>query len=89
MEYVNIQMTANIYTHANNSIIIEAAKLINGTTVDTTPDTAFNRYSVKYFPNAVFLSEQQKTTEIVETSMFSVGVFVVAGGGLEPPTSGL
>lgn len=47
MGHADIQMTANIYTHADNSIIIEAAKLINGTTVGTTPDTAFNRFSAK------------------------------------------
>lgn len=36
MGHADIRMTANIYTHADNSTILEAAKKINGTTLGTT-----------------------------------------------------
>lgn len=36
MGHADIRMTANIYTHADNSTILAAAKLINGTTPGTT-----------------------------------------------------
>ena len=48
MGHADIQMTANIYTHADNSTILEAAKLINGTTgttVGTTPETTSDHLS--------------------------------------------
>jgi len=42
MGHSDISLTANIYTHADNSTILEAAKIINGTTgttVGTTPNS--------------------------------------------------
>ena len=45
MGHSDISLTANIYTHADNSTILEAAKLINGTTGTTggtTPQTTPN-----------------------------------------------
>ena len=48
MGHSDISLTANIYTHADNSTILEAAKLINGTTGTTggtTPQTALNPLS--------------------------------------------
>lgn len=49
MGHSDISLTANIYTHADNSTILEAAKLINGTTgttLGTTPQTTSNDLSV-------------------------------------------
>ena len=48
MGHSDISLTANIYTHADNSTILEAAKLINGTTGTTggtTPQTTLNHFS--------------------------------------------
>ena len=48
MGHSDISLTANIYTHADNSTILEAARLINGTTgttLGTTPQTTFQRYN--------------------------------------------
>ena len=50
MGHSDISLTANIYTHADNSTILEAAKLLSGTTgttVGTTLDTAFNHFSAR------------------------------------------
>lgn len=48
MGHSDVSITANIYTHADNSTILEAAKLINGTTgttLGTTPQTTLNHLS--------------------------------------------
>lgn len=48
MGHSDISLTSNIYTHADNSTILEAAKLINGTTGTTggtTPETTSNHLS--------------------------------------------
>ncbi len=46
MGHSDIQMTANIYTHADTSTIPEAARLMHGTTGGTTPETTSNHLSV-------------------------------------------
>ena len=48
MGHSDISLTANIYTHADNSTTLEAARLINGTTgttLGTTPQTTLNDLS--------------------------------------------
>jgi len=40
MGHADIKMTANIYTHADNSTVIDAARILRGTTPGTTLDTA-------------------------------------------------
>ena len=48
MGHSDVSLTANIYTHADNSAVLEAAKLINGTTGTTggtTPETTSNHLS--------------------------------------------
>ena len=64
MGHSDISLTANIYTHADNSTILEAARLINGTTgttLGTTPQTTLNHLSaISFYINCKILKKKKR-----------------------------